>query len=133
MEANRKDLPRQNRWYWFLVAVAVTAIAGSIVLSLLPIQVSRPAVPWFAIPLAILMIVGVVGWAYTETRRQEKAGPRKSPSARILGYVEALALTAAIAVGATLTPARLTPAISAALVSIALIGGWRRRRRHRRR
>jgi uncharacterized membrane protein YfcA len=133
LEANRKDSPRQNRWYWFLVAVAVTAIAGGIVLSLLPVQVSRPAAPWFVIPLAILMIVGVVGWAYTETRRQEKAGPRKSASARILGYVEALALTAAIAVGATLAPARQAVAISAALASVAVVGGWWRRRRHRRR
>jgi uncharacterized membrane protein YfcA len=133
LEANRKDSPHQNRWYWFLVGVAVTAIVGSVVLSVLPIRLSRPAIPWFAIPLAILMIVGVVGWAYTETRRQEKLGPRKSPSARILGYLEALAITAAIAVAATLAPARLTPAISASLALIALIVGWWRRRRHRRR
>jgi uncharacterized membrane protein YfcA len=132
LETNRKDSPHQNRWYWFLVAIAVVAIAGSVVLSLLPIRLSRPAIPWFAIPLAILMIVGVVGWAYTETHRQEKLGPRRSQSARILGYIEALAVTAAIAVGATVAPARLTPAISAALALVAVVGGLWRRRRHRR-
>ncbi len=132
MVANRNDSLHQNRWYWFLVAIAIAAIAGGIVLSLLPIRLSRPATPWFAIPLAILMIVGVVGWAYTETRRQEELGPRKSPSARIVGYIEALAVTGAIAVGATLAPARLASAISAALASIAVVGVWWRRRRHRR-
>ena len=122
----------RNHWYWFLVGLAAIVIVGAVALTLLPAGFSQSAILWLAIPVAALMIVGVVGWAYTETRHQEAIGSTRSPARRFGGYLEALAVTTAIAIGAALTPTRLAPVLGVPFILIGLVGASWRRRRHRR-
>jgi len=87
---------------------------------------------WLTIGIALLAIVGAVGWGNTEIRIQERLSAPKSTSERVLSYLGVLAIVAAIAVGAAMVPSRFAQLIWLFYVPAWLLGGlWLRRRSHR--
>ncbi len=126
----------ENRWARFILALAATAIVAGFVFTTVPLEPVRTASFWLILLISGSAIVGAVGWAYSEIRRQEQfadATAARPPSGRrrVLGYLAMLTIVAAIAVGASMVPTRLAPVVWAFYVPVWIVAGWwLRRRRH---
>ncbi len=122
----------RNIWNVVILVLVGAAIIGGFVLTQVAVEPIRSGSFWLLMLIGGAMIVSAVGWGYTEIRIQERLSPkseRTSDARRILGYVGVLIVVAAIAVAASIVPARLAPAIWAIYIPIWLFGGWWVRRR----
>jgi hypothetical protein len=132
-----------NPWARISLGLVGAALVAGFVLTVLPIGPLRSATLWvLIIPIAALIIVSGVGWAYVEIRHQElqsrasrmhRGEAPPSDARRILGYLGALVVVAVIAVAGSMVPSRLAPIIWMVYIPIALIGGWWLRTRRNRR
>jgi hypothetical protein len=122
--------PFQNRWTALLLILVPAALLAGLGLTVLPEGPLRSAFFWLTILIAVLMIVGGVGWGYTEIRYQERLSQRRETNLRrVVGYLGVLAIVATIAVGGAMVPSRLAPVVWMVYVPIWLAGGWWLRRR----
>jgi hypothetical protein len=122
----------RNVWNVVILVLVGAAIIGGFVMTQVNVEPIRSGSFWLLMLIGGAMIVSAVGWGYTEIRIQEGLSPksqRTSDARRILGYVGVLILVAAIAVAASIVPARFVPAIWAIYIPIWLVGGWWVRRR----
>jgi len=132
----------RNPWARIILGLVGAALVAGFVLTVLPIGPFRSATLWLLIiPIASLVIVSGVGWAYVEIRNQERQtrvsqilGGQSPPSdaRRILGYLGTLVVVASIAVAGSMVPSRLAPIIWSVYVPIALVVGWWLRSRRKR-
>jgi hypothetical protein len=132
IDDEESDAP--NPWARISLLLFAAALVAGLVLVTLPLGPLRWASLWLLIlPIASLMIVSGVGWAYVEIRNQERMSrvsqirrgqAPPSDARRILGYVGILVVVASIAVAGSMVPNRLAPIIWAVYIPIALVGGW---------
>ena len=128
-DSGLRDLP--NRWNRVILLLVAVALVVGLGLSFLPTGPLRDASFWLELAIAALMIVSAIGWAYIETRNQERLSELKSNRERILSYLGALVVVAALAVAATLVPPQLGRVMWKFFVPIWLVAGWWFRRRAR--
>jgi hypothetical protein len=121
-----------NPWTVFLVCLAGGGLLFGLGVAALPDGLLRSVAFWLTIGIALLAMVGAVGWGYTEIRIQERLSAPKATSERVLSYLGVLAIVAAIAVGAAMVPSRFAQLIWLFYLPAWLLGGlWLRRRSHR--
>jgi hypothetical protein len=121
-----------NPWTVFLVCLAGGGLLFGLGVAALPDGLLRSVSFWLTIGVALLAIVGAVGWGYTEIRIQERLSAPKSNRERLLSYLGVLAIVAVIAVGAAMVPSRFAQLIWLFFVPAWLLGGlWLRRRSRR--
>jgi hypothetical protein len=124
--------PLRNPWAVFLVCLAGGGLLFGLGVAVLPDGLLRSVALWLTIGIAVLAIVGAVGWGYTEIRIQEKLSAPKSSRERVLSYLGVLAIVAVIAIGAAMVPSRFAQLIWLLYVPAWLLGGlWLRRRSRR--
>lgn len=126
----------RNVWNVVILVLVGAVIIGGFFMTQVAVEPIRSALFWLLMLIAGAAIVSAVGWGYTEIRIQERLSPKSegtSDARRILGYVGVLIVVAAIAVGGSMVPVRLAPAIWAIYIPIWLFGGWWVRRRRGRR
>ena len=132
----------ETPWAKIIFALAAAVLIVGFVFTAVSVEPFRSVSFWLLLLISASAIVGAVGWAYTEIRRQEtlsrqseggSASRAPTNARRVLGYAGVLIVVALIAVAGSLVPPRYAPVIWAVYIPLWLVGGWWVRRKSRKR
>lgn len=131
-----------NNWTKLIFVLVGAGLVSAVLMTMLPAGLGRDLTFWLlTVPVVILLVIGGVGWAFTEiriverdaqVRRVESGRPPRSQAAQIFGYFAVLVLVAALAITGALIPTRYAPLIWSVYLPASFVAAWLLRMRRTR-